>query len=88
MLEDDLWLANARAANEAAATIAAGAAGRLLEPVEGNQLFIRMAAAERAALRAQRFAFYDHGADGARFVTAWDSRPGDCAALAKAISSL
>ena len=88
MIEGDLWLENARAANQAAAIIAEGAAGRLLEPVEGNQLFIRMAPAERAALRAQGFAFYDHGADGARLVTAWDSRPDDCQALAKAIAAL
>jgi threonine aldolase len=88
MIGGDLWLDNARAANAAAAIIAAGAAGRLLEPLEGNQLFLRMSATERAALRAQGFAFYDHGADGARMVTAWDSRPEDCAKLAKAIGAL
>jgi threonine aldolase len=88
MIEDDLWLANARLANEAAAVIAEGAAGRLIEPVEGNQLFLRMSARERAALRAQGFAFYDHGEDGARFVTAWDSRPEDCRKLAEAIAAL
>jgi threonine aldolase len=88
MLEGGLWLDNARLANEAAATIAEGAAGRLLEPVEGNQLFLRLAEAERAALRAQGFGFYDWGADGARIVTAWDSRPEHCAALAKAIAGL
>lgn len=88
LLEDDLWLENAGAANTAAATIAEGAAGRLLEPVEGNQLFLRLSAAERAALRAQGFAFYDQGADGARIVTAWDSRPEDCTALARALAAL
>jgi threonine aldolase len=88
MLDGDLWLANARLANDAAAAIAAGATERLLEPCEGNQLFVRMTAAERAALRGQGFAFYDHGPDGARIVTAWDSRPEDCAALASAIAEL
>jgi threonine aldolase len=88
LLEGDLWLENARAANAAAATIAGGAAGRLLEPVEGNQLFLRLTAAERTALRAQGFAFYDHGAEGARIVTAWDSQPENCAALARAIAAL
>jgi threonine aldolase len=88
MLDGDLWLANARAANDAAAAIAEGAADRLIEPVEGNQLFVRMTAGDRAALRTQGFAFYDHGEDGARIVTAWDSRPEDCAALAKAIEAL
>lgn len=88
LLENELWLGNARAANLAAATIAAGAAGRLQQPVEGNQLFLTLTAAERTALRAQGFGFYDWGEDGARIVTAWDSRPEDCAALASAIASL
>jgi threonine aldolase len=88
MLEGDLWLENARAANAAVQRIAEGAAGRLLEPVESNQLFLHLNAAERGALRAQGFAFYDWGEDGARIVTAWDSQPGDCAALAKAIARL
>ena len=88
MLEDGLWLDNARAANACAQIIAEGARGRLLEPVEGNQLFLRMTVPERAALRAQDFAFYDQGEDGARMVTAWDSRPEDCRALAQAIAGL
>jgi threonine aldolase len=45
-----LWLENALAANEAAAIISQGARERLLEPVEGNQLFLRMTTAERARL--------------------------------------
>jgi threonine aldolase len=88
MIEGDLWLDNARDANAAAAIIAEGAVGRLLEPVEGNQLFLRMSPAERATLRAQGFAFYDQGDDGARMVTAWDSRPEDCTKLARAIGGL
>jgi threonine aldolase len=88
MLESDLWLANARAANQAAAIIAEGATGRLLQPVEGNQLFLRLSLPERAALRAQGFSFYDHGAEGARMVAAWDSKPEHCRALAMAIAAL
>lgn len=88
MLDGKLWLENAIAANEAAAIVSQGAADRLIEPVEGNQLFLRMTAAERAALRDQGFAFYDHGEDGARMVTAWDSKPEDCRALAEAIAKL
>jgi threonine aldolase len=88
LLENKLWLENALGANEAAAIISQGASGRLLEPVEGNQLFLRMTTAERAALRAQGFAFYDQGEDGARMVTAWDSKPEHCRALAKAIAAL
>jgi threonine aldolase len=88
LLEDGLWLDNARAANDAAAVIAEGAAGRLLEPVEGNQLFLRLSEAERTALRGQGFGFYDWGDDGGRIVTAWDSKPDDCAAFAAAIAGL
>lgn len=88
MIENNLWLENALAANRAAAIVSHGAADRLLEPVETNQLFLRMTAAERAALRERGFAFYDHGADGARFVTAWDSDEAHCQALAEAIGAL
>ena len=88
MLEDDLWLANARTANAAAAEIARVAGGRLLHPVEANEIFLRASAAEREALRQQGFSFYDWGADGARLVTAWDTRPEHAAALARAIAAL
>lgn len=88
MLDGDLWLANARAANAAAQEVAAGCADRLLHPVEANELFVRLSVQEREALRAQEFAFYDWGADSARFVTAWNTRPEDAQALGKAIAAL
>lgn len=88
MLEGDLWLANARAANAAGAEIGAAAADRLLHPVEANEVFLRCTAAERAALRGQGFGFYDWGPDAARFVPAWDTREADARALARAIAAL
>ena len=88
MLDGDLWLANARAANAAAQEVAAGCADRLLHPVEANELFVRLTPAEREGLRAQGFAFYDWGTDSARFVTAWNTRAEDAAALGKAIAAL
>ncbi len=93
MLEGDLWLANARAANAAAQEIAAACGTRLLHAVEINELFVSLAPAEAAALRAQGFDFYDWpapaGAPGAaRLVTAWNSRAEDVAALSRAIASL
>ena len=88
MLEDDLWLANARAANAAAQEIGGACGARLMHPVEANELFVRCTAAEREALRRQGFGFYDWGADAARFVTAWNTRAEDAAALAKAIAGL
>jgi threonine aldolase len=88
LLEDGLWLANAAHANAAAREVAAGCADRLLHPVEANELFVRLTVPERAALRAQDFAFYDWGAESARFVTAWNTRLEDAVALGKAIAAL
>ena len=88
MLEGDLWLVNARAANAAAAEIASAAAGRLLHPVEANEVFLACSAAEREALRAQGFGFYDWGPGAARFVAAWDTKEKDARALARAIEAL
>ncbi|KLI64806.1 threonine aldolase family protein [Aurantiacibacter marinus] len=88
MLDDDLWLENARAANAAAAIIADGAAERLVHPAQINELFVQMNAEERAALRAQGFAFYDWGDTCIRLVTSWASDPADAHALGKAIASL
>ncbi len=88
MLDGDLWLANARAANAAARAIADACGTRLTYPVEANELFVKLTPAEREALRAQDFAFYDWGADAARFVTAWNTREDDARALAAAIAGL
>jgi len=88
MLKGDLWLANARAANAAAAEIASAGGRRLLHPVEANEVFLRCTAAEREALRGQGFGFYDWGPDAARFVAAWDTAERDARALSRAIESL
>lgn len=88
MLDGDLWLDNARAANAAAAEIGSSCGARLMHPVEANEVFVRLSPAERDALRAQGFGFYDWGADAARFVAAWSTRADDALALAKAISAL
>ena len=88
MLEGDLWLENARAANAAAAEIAAGAGDRLLHPVEANEVFLHCMPREQEALRAHGFDFFDWGNNTARFVASWDSRQEDAIALGKAIASL
>ena len=88
MLEGDLWLTNARAANAAARELAVAAGGRLVHPVEANELFVRLSPAERDRLRAQGFSFYDWGTDMARLITAWNTDPGHTAALAQAITAL
>jgi threonine aldolase len=89
MLENDVWLRNARAANAAAARLAAAAGvERLVHPVEANEMFVRVSAQEAAALRAQGFDFYDWEPGEARLVTAWDSDPAHVDALAAAIRAL
>ena len=88
MVQDGLWLDNARAANAAAQELAGAAGQRLLHSVEANELFLTMTEAERAALRSAGFSFYDWGPDAARLVTAWNSNPGHVAALARAIAAL
>ena len=88
MVEDGLWLENARSANAAAAELATAAGDRLLHPVEANEIFLRLTGAEREALRSQGFSFYDWGSDAARLVTAWNSPADHVAALAQAIRAL
>ena len=88
MLEDDLWLENARAANAAAAEIAQAAGERLVYPVEANELFVAMTADERAAIRSQGFAFYDWNETCVRLVTSWATDPAHASALGRAIAGL
>jgi len=88
MLEGDLWLANARAANEAAAKLAEAAGNRLVYPVEANELFVRMTVEEAKAIRAQGFDFYDWAPGEVRLVTSWDQDMKAVARLAAAIEAL
>lgn len=91
LLADGRWLANARAANRGAQTLAAAAGDRLLYPVEANALFVRLSPAERQRLRDQGFTFYDwelSGPDAARFVVRWDQTEDALAVLAAAIAAL
>jgi threonine aldolase len=88
MLEEDVWLRNARAANGSAARLAAAAPERLVLPVEANELFIKVTPAEAQSLRDQGFDFYDWGPGEARLVTSWDSDPAAVDKLAAAISAL
>ena len=89
LLDGDLWLANARAANATAAALA-NAAGpeRLVYPVEANELFVRMTDEEAATLRAQGYDFYEWGPGEVRFVTSWDQDLDAVERLAAAIRAL
>jgi threonine aldolase len=88
MLEGDLWLDNARAANAAAQTLAKAAPQRLVHPVEANEVFVRVSAAEADSLKAQGADFYDWGPGEIRFVTSWDSQGDALNRLAAALAAL
>jgi threonine aldolase len=88
MLKGDLWLTNARAANAGAIRLAEAAAGRLINPVQANEVFVVMHAGEVAKLREQGFDFYDWGPGEARFVVSWDQPEAEIAALATALAAL
>jgi threonine aldolase len=88
LLEDGLWLANGRAANLAAQTLASAAPERLVYPVEANELFLKVSAEEAARLRAQGFDFYDWAPGEIRLVTAWDQQGEAVERLAQAIAQL
>lgn len=89
MLDGDVWLRNARAANAAAERLASAAgADRLVLPVEANEVFIRVSAGEAESLRAQGFDFYDWGPGEARLVTSWNSDSQAVDRLAAAIAAL
>ncbi|PXA99442.1 low specificity L-threonine aldolase [Nostoc sp. 3335mG] len=88
MLDDDLWLANARAANDGAQLLAQAAGNRLVHPVEANEVFLKVSAEEAASLRALGFDFYDWGVGEARLVISWNQRAEDIRPLADAIAAL
>ncbi len=88
MLDDDLWLANARAANAGARLLAEAAGDRLVHPAEANEVFLRLAPQEAARLRALGFDFYDWGIGEARLVVSWDQREEAIRPLADAIAAL
>lgn len=88
MLDGDLWLDNARAANAAAQKLAEAAPHRLVYPVEANELFFKVDAEEAASLRAAGFDFYDWDAGEIRLVTSWDQQGEALDRLASAIAAL
>jgi len=88
MLEGDVWLDNARAANAAARSLANAAGKRLIHPVQANELFVRISPQEAASLRSQGFDFYDWGPGEIRLVTSWDQDMEAVARLAAAIEAL
>ncbi|MCX8476863.1 MAG: beta-eliminating lyase-related protein [Sphingomonas sp.] len=88
MLEDDLWLAHARAANAGARLLAQAAGDRLVHPVEANEVFLKVSPEEAAKLRGLGFDFYDWAPGEVRLVTSWDQSEEAIRPLAEAIAAL
>lgn len=86
-LSDDLWLANARRANAAAAALADGLraieGARILQQVDANELFVALPERVVAALESAAFSFYRWPVAGLdagvaiRLVTSYATEPGD-----------
>ncbi len=82
LLSNDVWLKNARHANQMAQKLAAslndvpGVA--IMFPVEANSVFVQMPASMDAGLRSRGWVFHDFiGAGGARLMCSWDTQPED-----------
>ena len=88
LLEGDLWLDNARAANAAAQTLATAAPQRLVYPVEANEIFLKVSPDEAGRLRTLGFDFYDWAPGEIRLVTSWDQQSEAVERLAAAIAAL
>jgi threonine aldolase len=88
-VENDLWLDMARAANQAAAHIAAGIAGMaglsLRAPVEANEIFLDLPGAVMDALEHDGFLFHRRGERLARFVCRFDLPLAEADALVEAL---
>lgn len=78
-IKDDVWLKNARNANEAAQTLAEvlkSQGGELAHPAEGNELFVKMSPQLADKLRDAGLMFHGWpslGGDVYRFVAAWNT---------------
>ena len=93
-LENDLWLANARHANEMATQLAEGLAAldgiRLRHPVQANEIFVHLPDSVAKKMRQDGFEFYEWplgGPDCYRFVTAWCSQESHVSGLLESARS-
>ncbi|MEK0082449.1 threonine aldolase family protein [Benzoatithermus flavus] len=83
-VEEDLWLANARHANAMAQLLARALDGvpgvEVCGPVQGNEVFVRMAPVVQERLQRRGWAFNPYpvfGPSGCRLVTAWSTEPAE-----------
>lgn len=90
-LVDDLWLRNARQANEAAARLSRGLAAvpniEVAYPTQSNEVFVRIPEDITRRLRDHGYQVNDGELDGTvvRFVTAWNTSGDDVDSLLAAV---
>jgi threonine aldolase len=92
LLSDDLWLANAGHANAMAARLAAGLADvpgiEIVYPVQSDAVFARLAPGRIADLqRDWTFHVWDEETSVVRWMTAFDTQPGDVDAFLSDIAA-
>ena len=90
-LENDLWLRLASRANTLAKRVGEAAGAALMQPVEANEIFVRIGVSGAQRLRESGFEFYDWGAEGsgeARLVVSWDQSEEDIVELCAALTAL
>jgi len=93
LLENDVWLRNARHANAMATLLAERIRDlpgvEILFPVEANAVFVNLPDAVAAGLAERGWRFYRFiGAGGCRFMCAWDTLPSTIEAFAADIAAL
>lgn len=92
-LSNDLWLRNARHANAMAMRLSKGLAAlagiELAYPTQSNEVFAHLPKPAIKAMQAGGIDINEDELDGsaARFVTAWDTRPGDVDSLLAALAT-
>ena len=90
-VESGVWRRNAERANALARRLGEAAGGRLLEPVEANEVFVELGVREKSSLRAAGFEFYDWGppaAGAVRLVASWDQDERHVEALCAALTAM
>lgn len=90
MLDGDVWLKNARHANECAALLAQELVAidgiRIMYPCQANAVFVEMPEAVAVRLRTVGWRFYSFiGSGGARFMCSWQTTREDVMQLVEAV---
>ena len=79
LLENDVWLRNARHANGMARTLYEEMADipnmRVLQPPQANAVFAELPSTVAEALHYRGWRFYDFIGSGSRFMCSWETRP-------------